>query len=85
MLGAIEGRIDRLVVDPPRGGMDKKALEQLLAIRAPRMVYVSCNPTTMARDLQAALDAGYRIESVTPVDMFPQTYHVECVAALTLQ
>jgi 23S rRNA (uracil1939-C5)-methyltransferase len=85
MLGAIEGRIDRLVVDPPRGGMDKKALEQLLAIRAPRMVYVSCNPTTMARDLQAALDTGYRIESVTPVDMFPQTYHVECVAALTLQ
>lgn len=84
LLNAIEGRIDRLVVDPPRGGMDKKALAQLLDIRAPRLAYVSCNPTTMARDLEAALAAGYVIEKVTPVDMFPQTYHVECVAALSL-
>jgi len=85
MLNAIEGRIDRLVVDPPRGGMDKRALEQLLALRAPRMVYVSCNPSTMARDLQQALQAGYSIDEVTPVDMFPQTYHVECVAKLTMR
>lgn len=84
LLDSIEGRIDRLVVDPPRGGMDKKALEQLLALRAPVMAYVSCNPTTMARDLQEALDAGYRIDYVTPVDMFPQTYHIECVAKLRL-
>jgi 23S rRNA (uracil1939-C5)-methyltransferase len=82
MVNSIEGRIDRLVVDPPRGGMDQKALTQLLDLKAPVMVYVSCNPTTMARDLQAALDSGYVIEQVTPVDMFPQTYHVECVAKL---
>jgi 23S rRNA (uracil1939-C5)-methyltransferase len=84
LLNSVEGRIDRLVVDPPRGGMDGKALDQLIALRAPVVVYVSCNPTTMARDLQSALAAGYRIEYVVPVDMFPQTYHVECVARLVL-
>lgn len=85
MMNAIEGRIDRLVVDPPRGGMERKALDQLLALRAPRIAYVSCNPTTMARDLVPAIEAGYAVECVTPVDMFPQTYHVECVAKLTLR
>lgn len=84
LLNSIEGGIDRLVVDPPRGGMDQKALEQLVALRAPVIAYVSCNPTTMARDLETALAAGYRIEYVVPVDMFPQTYHVECVAKLRL-
>ncbi len=84
LLNSVVGRIDRLVVDPPRGGMDKKALEKLLNIRAPIVVYVSCNPTTMARDLEAALAAGYRIDYVTPVDMFPHTHHVECVARLVL-
>lgn len=84
LLNAVEGSINRLVVDPPRGGMDKKALEKLLQIRAPVMAYVSCNPTTMARDLEAALAAGYTIDHITPVDMFPQTYHVECVAKLRL-
>jgi 23S rRNA (uracil1939-C5)-methyltransferase len=84
LLGAIPGKFDRLVVDPPRGGMDKRALDQLLALRVPVMVYVSCNPTTMARDLQAAVQAGYRIERVRPVDMFPQTYHIECVTRCVL-
>ncbi|MDX2176119.1 MAG: 23S rRNA (uracil(1939)-C(5))-methyltransferase RlmD [Candidatus Sumerlaeia bacterium] len=83
-LGSMPGRIDRVIVDPPRGGMERKALEQLLAIRAPVFVYVSCNPTTMARDLQQALEAGYRLDRVRPVDMFPQTYHVEAVARLVL-
>ncbi len=83
LLSAVEGRIDRLVVDPPRGGMDKKALAQLLDLQAPVLVYVSCNPSTMARDLEAALKAGYTIDHLTPVDLFPQTYHVECVARLT--
>jgi 23S rRNA (uracil1939-C5)-methyltransferase len=82
LMGAIEGRFDRVVVDPPRGGMEKKALGQLLGLRAPLFVYVSCNPTTMARDLNDAIAAGYRVERVVPVDMFPQTYHVECVAKL---
>jgi 23S rRNA (uracil1939-C5)-methyltransferase len=84
LLGGIEGPIDRLVVDPPRSGMDKKALAALLEIRAPVMVYVSCNPTTMGRDLAQAHEAGYRVERLRPVDMFPQTYHVECVAQCIL-
>lgn len=84
LMNSIESRIDRLIVDPPRGGMEKKALEQLLALRAPLIVYVSCNPTTMARDMMQAHEAGYRLEAVRPVDMFPQTYHVECVARLRL-
>lgn len=79
-LGAVEGPVDRLVVDPPRSGMDKRALAQLIAIRAPVMAYVSCNPTTMARDLEQILDDGYRVDRLRAVDMFPQTYHIECVA-----
>ncbi len=82
---ALEQRIDRVIVDPPRGGMEKKALEQLLALRAPVFVYVSCNPTTMARDFQQAIEAGYRLDRIRAVDMFPQTYHIECVARLVLE
>lgn len=82
VLASRERPLTRVIVDPPRGGMEKKALEQLLDIRAPLFVYVSCNPTTMARDLQLAKEAGYVLERVRPVDMFPQTYHIECVAKL---
>ncbi len=85
LLNAVPERIDRLVVDPPRSGMDKKALKKLLALQAPIIAYVSCNPTTMVRDLQEAQEAGYVIEYVIPVDMFPHTYHVECVAKLRLK
>lgn len=84
LLAGPVGRFDRLVVDPPRGGMEKKALAHLLAIRAPILVYVSCNPTTLGRDLQVITEAGYGIESITPVDMFPQTYHIEAVAKCRL-
>jgi 23S rRNA (uracil1939-C5)-methyltransferase len=77
-------RLTHLVIDPPRGGMHKKALADLLELRAPRLVYVSCNPTTLARDAQQILEAGYVAESVTPVDMFPQTYHVEAVMPFRL-
>ncbi len=85
MLNSIEGKIDRLVVDPPRSGMDKRALAQLIAIQAPVLVYVSCNPTTMARDFEQMIEGGYRIERIRPVDMFPQTYHIECVARCILE
>lgn len=72
-------RFDRIVVDPPRGGMDKKSLRYLMEICAPLLVYVSCNPTTLARDAVTLEEAGYVIEAVQPVDMFPHTYHVESV------
>ncbi len=72
-------RPDCVIVDPPRGGMHKKALGGLLAMGAPAFVYVSCNPTTLARDVGAILEEGYQLKRVQPVDLFPQTYHVETV------
>jgi 23S rRNA (uracil1939-C5)-methyltransferase len=77
-----ESRINRVLVDPPRGGMHRKALQQLIALQAPVFVYVSCNPTTLARDLQDLRDAGYVAERLWPLDMFPQTYHIEAVVRL---
>jgi 23S rRNA (uracil1939-C5)-methyltransferase len=73
------GRFGRVVVDPPRGGMDKRALAQLLDLRPNVMVYVSCNPATLARDVLAISEAGYEIERVQPFDLFPHTPHVEMV------
>src|SRR5579862_1920713 len=72
-----------VVVDPPRAGLAGKALRRLGRIGAPRLVYVSCNPTTLAGDVKALrAEYGYELERVTPVDMFPHTPHVECVALL---
>ena len=75
---------DVVVTDPPRAGMHEKVVEQLLAVEAPRIVYVSCNPATQARDLQM-LSAKYDIRRIQPVDMFPHTQHVENVAELLLR
>jgi 23S rRNA (uracil1939-C5)-methyltransferase len=74
--------IDACVVDPPRTGLDKAVTSQLLEMQSPpqRIVYVSCDPQTLARDSRILLQGGYKLESVTPVDMFPQTFHIECVA-----
>ena len=74
---------DVVVVDPPRAGLAGKALRRLGEIGAPRLVYVSCNPTTLAGDVKALREQyGYELMRVTPVDMFPHTPHVECVALL---
>lgn len=75
------GRPDRLILDPPRPGLQPKLCEAILQVRPERIVYTSCNPATQARDLKA-LSEAYEIERVQPVDMFPQTYHIESVAAL---
>jgi len=78
------GAPDVVVVDPPRAGLVGKALRRLGAIQAPRIVYVSCNPTTLAGDAKVlAAEFGYRLERARPVDMFPHTPHVETVALLT--
>jgi 23S rRNA (uracil1939-C5)-methyltransferase len=74
---------DAVVLDPPRTGVHPKALARLADLAPPRIVYVSCNPTTLARDLGVLAGSGYAVESVLPVDMFPHTGHVECVAALS--
>ncbi|WP_308637851.1 23S rRNA (uracil(1939)-C(5))-methyltransferase RlmD [Paenibacillus silvisoli] len=74
---------DVIVVDPPRKGCDEALLETILAMRPERVVYVSCNPSTLARDLRVLEDGGYRTVEVQPVDMFPHTVHVESVVMLT--
>jgi 23S rRNA (uracil1939-C5)-methyltransferase len=78
------GQPDVVVVDPPRAGLAGKALRRVGRLAAPRLVYVSCNPTTLASDVkQLGADWGYRLESARPVDMFPHTPHIETVALLT--
>ncbi len=79
------GSPDVVIVDPPRAGLAGKALRRTGALGAPRIVYVSCNPTTLASDLQVLRDEyGYELERCRPVDMFPHTPHVESVSALSL-
>jgi 23S rRNA (uracil1939-C5)-methyltransferase len=81
---AQHGRPDVMIVDPPRAGMHQDVVDVILNASPHRIVYVSCNPATQARDL-ALLDGKYRIEAVQPVDMFPHTQHVENVVKLTLR
>jgi len=76
------GRPDVVVVDPPRAGLSQKIVRRLIECEAKRIVYVSCNPTTLAPNAAQLGEAGYRLRRVRPVDMFPQTPHIECVALL---
>ena len=76
------GAPDVVVVDPPRAGLSQKVVRRILETGASRVVYVSCNPTTLAPNARQLVDGGYRLERVRPVDMFPQTPHIECVAVL---
>lgn len=73
---------DVIIADPPRTGLDSRFLETVLRTKPKRFVYVSCNPSTLAKDCKVLLDGGYELEWVQPVDMFPQTSHVECVVLL---
>lgn len=75
-------RADVVVVDPPRKGCDEALLNTIVDMQPERVVYVSCNPSTLARDLRYLEDRGYKTQEVQPVDMFPHTFHVECVAWL---
>ena len=74
---------DVVMMDPPRAGSDQKFLQSLLMLKPKRVVYVSCNPETLARDLRVLVDGGYQAEWATPVDMFPGTEHVETVVLLS--
>src|SRR5699024_3602191 len=71
-----------IVVDPPRKGCDESLLHEMVKMNPERIVYVSCNPATLARDLAILADEGYETKEIQPVDMFPQTTHVECVSLL---
>ena len=76
---------DVIVVDPPRKGLASDAIDAIVAMSASRLVYISCNPATLARDLRLFAERGYQTAEVTPVDMFPRCAHVECVALLCRQ
>ncbi|HEV3319892.1 MAG TPA: 23S rRNA (uracil(1939)-C(5))-methyltransferase RlmD [Solirubrobacteraceae bacterium] len=74
------GRPDVLVVDPPRAGLSKKVVRRIIEASPRRIVYVSCNPTTLAPNAAELVEAGWTLKKVRPVDMFPQTHHIECVS-----
>ena len=78
-----EGPVDVAVLDPPRKGCEPEVLDALINARIPRLVYVSCNPSSLARDLAVLVSCGYELRLVQPVDMFPQTSHVECVVLMS--
>jgi 23S rRNA (uracil1939-C5)-methyltransferase len=82
-LSQLEEKPDVVVLDPPRAGCQKEALRSLVKLAPSRVVYVSCDPETLGRDLKLLCDGPYTLDKVEPVDMFPQTHHVECVAVLT--
>ena len=75
---------DIIMIDPPRKGLDKTSIENILKIKPKKLVYISCNPATLIRDL-AILEELYEIKKIKPIDMFPFTSHVECVSVLQLK
>ncbi len=77
-------QIDFVLLDPPRSGAEKRTIENIIKIKPSKISYVSCEPSVLARDLRLFLDAGYSIESITALDLFPQTHHIETVVILTI-
>lgn len=82
ILPALNIRPDIVLVDPPRAGIDRPALDAMINLQPQTIAYVSCDPATLARDIKRLATGGYHLQQVTPFDLFPQTYHVECVALL---
>jgi 23S rRNA (uracil1939-C5)-methyltransferase len=80
-LPAIGAQPDAVLVDPPRAGLERQALDGLVRMRPALLIYVSCDPATLARDARRLVAAGYRLEQVTPFDLFPQTYHIESLSS----
>jgi 23S rRNA (uracil1939-C5)-methyltransferase len=82
-LAGLEHKPDLILLDPPRAGLGKHVVRELARIRAPHLTIVSCDPATLARDLRGLLASGYRIEKITLIDLFPQTFHLEAIVHLT--
>ncbi len=80
VLPSVDFRPDILLVDPPRAGLGHPVLKEILRLQAPLLAYVSCDPATLARDARQLIEGGYRLEKITPFDLFPQTYHIESVS-----
>ena len=85
VLDEIEEKPDYIILDPPRDGIHPKAIGKIIEYGVENMVYISCKPTSLARDLQIFMGRGYRVEKICCVDMFPNTYHVETVVLLSQQ
>ena len=83
VLDSIEEKPEYIILDPPRDGINPKALQKIIAYGVERMVYISCKPTSLARDLEVLTAGGYKVEKVACVDMFPQTANVETVCLLS--
>jgi 23S rRNA (uracil1939-C5)-methyltransferase len=79
-LPALDVQPQAVLVDPPRAGLDPTVIDQLLRLAAPQLVYISCDPATLARDTRRLIAGGYHLEHVRLFDMFPQTYHIESVS-----
>jgi 23S rRNA (uracil1939-C5)-methyltransferase len=83
-IGFLDGvKPETVVIDPPRAGCEKRGLFSIAGLQPEKIVYVSCNPATLARDLKILADKNYSVTKVQPIDMFPQTYHVECVVLMS--
>ncbi len=82
VIDSIEEKPDYIVLDPPRDGINPKALEKIIRYNVPQMVYISCKPTSLARDLEVLQARGYEVQKVCCVDMFPSTFHIETIVAL---
>jgi 23S rRNA (uracil1939-C5)-methyltransferase len=80
VLPALDVSPDVVIVDPPRAGLDKRVLEAIVALAPDHLAYVSCDPSTLARDASRLIAGGYRLKQVTPFDLFPQTYHIESIS-----
>lgn len=76
------GTFNKLIIDPPRAGLHPKALKGIIELKPQMIIYVSCNPSTLARDIRELINAGYSIEKTVAVDMFPHTYHIESISQL---
>jgi 23S rRNA (uracil1939-C5)-methyltransferase len=82
VLPTLDSAVDAVILDPPRAGCQRNGLDALLKLGPRKVIYVSCDPESLARDLRVLCDGGYRLAEVQPVDMFSHTYHVECIATL---
>ena len=83
-LASVTTRFDYIILDPPRGGLGEQPAKLLSALEAPLITYVSCDPATLARDLKVLVAAGYRVDALHLLDLFPQTFHIETAVQLSL-
>ena len=81
---SLEVTPDVVIVDPPRAGLERSALDALVRMAPPVLAYVSCDQATLARDAKRLIQAGYHLEQITPFDLFPQTYHIESISIFKL-